>query len=220
LPVILVNAGQGNALPSGAHYNLNLIGMAKAKNVDPDSITSEGHRIFVALNGNTRINLSEGDFAVLDYDGTDGKASFRLPCPDANEAADDQTTYSDYTVYLRLRGKPGGDIRMQTVGIDDQGIEYGSDYSVIQARATGKGSNKFIDVSEELLYIYAWVYNWETLTWEYLRLPLFDDRLESYLWDIDNNGVRLVQLRFYEGVQTPIDPVAPTDPPTEPPLTN
>ena len=39
----------GNGCPSGAHYNLNLIGMAKAKHVDPDSITSQGHRIFVQL---------------------------------------------------------------------------------------------------------------------------------------------------------------------------
>ena len=39
----------GNGCPSGAHYNLNLIGMGKLKNVDPDSITSQGHRIFVQL---------------------------------------------------------------------------------------------------------------------------------------------------------------------------
>ena len=50
--------------------------MDKAKNVDPDSITSQGHRIFVPLGSKdnkatTKILLVEGtDFAVLDYDGT------------------------------------------------------------------------------------------------------------------------------------------------------
>lgn len=47
-------------------------------------------------------------------------------------------------------------------------------------------------------WLYAWVYNFDTPTWECLRLPLFDDRLSAYLWEYDNNGVRLAQLRFYE----------------------
>lgn len=30
------------------------------------------------------------------------------------------------------------------------------------------------------------------------RLPLFDDRLQDYFWSYDNQGLKLVQLRFYE----------------------
>lgn len=66
----------GNGCPSGAHYNLNIIGMDKAKNVDPNSVTSQGHRIFVSLGSKdnkatTKILLVQGtDFAALDYDGT------------------------------------------------------------------------------------------------------------------------------------------------------
>jgi hypothetical protein len=30
------------------------------------------------------------------------------------------------------------------------------------------------------------------------RMPLFDGRLEDYFWQYDNNGLKLVQLRFYE----------------------
>ena len=28
-------------------------------------------------------------------------------------------------------------------------------------------------------------------------VPLFDDCFESYFWDYDNNGLKLLQLRFY-----------------------
>jgi|GEM_PF-4529027 len=79
----LAAAGQtetGNGCPSGAHYNLNLIGMAHAKNVDPNAVADDGHRIFVQLGSKdsaatTKISLVQGeDFAVLDYDGTDGSA--------------------------------------------------------------------------------------------------------------------------------------------------
>jgi hypothetical protein len=30
------------------------------------------------------------------------------------------------------------------------------------------------------------------------RMPLFDDRLQDYYWQYDNNWLRVVQLRFYE----------------------
>ena len=47
-------------------YQVNLIGMANPKNVDPDTITSNGRRIFVKLGGKTRILLREGEFDVID----------------------------------------------------------------------------------------------------------------------------------------------------------
>lgn len=30
------------------------------------------------------------------------------------------------------------------------------------------------------------------------RIPLFDERLQGYFWEYDNNGLKLLQLRFYE----------------------
>jgi len=65
----------GNGAPSGAHYNLNIIGVSKGKSSDMTG--DNGHRIFVPLSGTTKIMLSEGDFAVLDGNGTDGSAAFR-----------------------------------------------------------------------------------------------------------------------------------------------
>jgi len=67
----------GNGGPSGAHYNLNVIGVPKNKSANFSG--GNGGRIFVDLSGTTRINLTEGDFSVLDANGTDGTAAFQLP---------------------------------------------------------------------------------------------------------------------------------------------
>ena len=102
LPVAGVFAGQngnGNEMPSGEHYNLNIIGVSKEKN--PNMGGGNGHRIFVPLRGSANIHLSQGDFAVLDANGTDGHASFQLPVPDSDD--DGITTYS---VFARALGTP------------------------------------------------------------------------------------------------------------------
>src|SRR5262245_8793813 len=57
-------AVNGNGAPSGAHYNLNVIGVPKGKSADMTG--NNGHRIFVALQSKTKILLSPGDFGVLD----------------------------------------------------------------------------------------------------------------------------------------------------------
>jgi len=204
-PAMAGTSTTGNGCPSGAHYNLNIIGMDKAKNVDPDSITSDGHRLFVQLGSKdtkatTKILLVEGtDFAVLDYDGTDGEAKFQLPNPDP-----DNNGITEYSVYLRVVGKPGGKIRMTTAATDPDFGEIVSDLGTVSVRE--KGQSKFVNVSAELLYIYAWVY--DAGVWTYERVPLFSDLLQDYLWYYDNNGVRIAQLRFYEGVPTQVpDPL-------------
>jgi hypothetical protein len=77
-------AGSGNGAPTGSHYNLNIIGVAKSKTADMDA--NHGHRIFVKLEGKSKIYLKEApegeSFQVLDANGTDGNgAKFQLPDP-------------------------------------------------------------------------------------------------------------------------------------------
>jgi len=52
---------------------------------------------------------------------------------------------------------------------------------------------KFADVTKELTTIWANAdgdgYN--------ERTDIFDDALQNYLWYYDNNGLKIVQLRFY-----------------------
>ena len=43
----------GNGAPSGAHYNLNIIGVPKDKSADMTG--NNGHRMFVKPDGKTRI---------------------------------------------------------------------------------------------------------------------------------------------------------------------
>ncbi len=181
-------AATGNGAPSGAHYNLNLIGVSKGKTADMTG--DNGHRIFVNLFGNTKINLREGaEFQVLDANGTDGNgAAFQLPNPDP-----DNDGVTAYSVYARALGKPGGSSITTTCLTDALGDTYCSTENVVLVRGTGKSS--FQNVSKELL----------TLCLDTdldgvcdTRTGLFDDATDGYFWSYDNNGLKLAQLRFYE----------------------
>jgi hypothetical protein len=176
----------GNGAPSGAHYNLNIIGVAKGKTATMTG--SDGHVIFVPLAGKTKINLSEGDFAVLDANATDGAGAFQLPSPDPTNSG--TTTYS---VWLRALGKPGGSASATTCATDpNTDEEVCSAYTTVAVRNTGK--SRFSDVSKELLYVYADLDGDGVLE----RYPLFDATLQDYFWQYDNKGLRLAQLRFYQ----------------------
>lgn len=179
-------AKAGSGAPSGAHYNLNIIGVQKGKTADMTG--SQGHRIFVPLNGKTKILLSQGEFQVLDANGTDGSASFQLPNPDPD--ADGITSYS---VFARALGKPGGSARIVTCATDPLTLEeVCSTLNYVAVRESGR--SKFTNVSAQLLYLYA------DLDGDGVeeRYSLFDDRLQDYFWEYDNTGLKLLQLRFYE----------------------
>lgn len=183
---LLGKAGAGNGAPSGGHYSLNLIGVPKGKTADMTG--NDGHRIFVPRDGNTKINLTEGDFQVLDANGTDGSAAFQLPSPDP-----DNDGLTSYSVFARALGKPGGSSTTTTCAIDpSDGALVCSLESMVLVRSTGKSS--FTNVSKQLLYIYADLDGDGTVE----RYPLFDDSLQDYFWEYDNTGLTLGQLRFYE----------------------
>lgn len=184
----------GNGAQSGPHFNLNLIGMNNEKVGEMDN--NNGHRIFVRLIGKTRILLQEGDFAVIDADGTDGRATFQLPAP-GDVVAIDGTTYvpenAEYKVYIRALGKPGGSADMWSGFIDENGNEWFSLETIDLSR--GKGKSSFEDVTKELTTIYVDIT--DDGVDNPLRYKLFDEELWQYFWDYDNNGLRIVQLRFY-----------------------
>jgi hypothetical protein len=177
---------QGNGAPSGAHYSLNVIGVPKGKTADMTG--SSGHRIFVPRSGSAKILLSEGDFAVLDANGTDGSAAFQLPNPDPEN--DGITAYS---VFARALGKPGGSSTTTTCATDpSDGEIVCSLESMVLVREGGKSS--FTNVSRYLLYVYADLDG----DGDAERYPLFDSSLEEYFWEYDNAGLHLAQLRFYQ----------------------
>jgi len=171
----------GNGSPSGAHYTLNIIGMQSGKGkVEEDTDQSNGRRIFVIYNGNTKILLTEGDFDVIDYDGTDGTAIFQLPNPDPDC---DGTT--DYSVYGRALGGGGWATLATCASEDGPGgatIDYcstGTDVAVFDR--TQGGRSVFTNVSRQLLYVSG------DFGDGLKRYPLFGDDGYTYWWDYTNN---------------------------------
>lgn len=176
----------GNGAPSGSHYNLNIIGVKDPKSANLTG--GDGHRIFVPLAGSTKILLNEGDFQVLDANGTDGSASFQLPNPDPTNSG-----YTQYSVFARALGTPGGSSKTTTCATDPTtGDLYCSVESMVLVRGTG--GSKFTNVSKQLLYVYADINGDGTID----RVPLFGDQLQDYYWQYDNTGLKVAQLRFYE----------------------
>ena len=220
---------QGNGAPRGAHeYQLNIIGTSVKNDNTLDDWGGSGHRIFVLLSGKSKINLEEGPFEVLDANGTDNDgATFQLPAPgvDAHIVGDpgDADVWSDYSVFVRPLGKPGGwatittcaDVIDSTFGglltgaqiniLNDAG-DFGGFCSIEQVGQSitlrEKGQSKFQNVTAALTTI---VFEVEILdefenvidTFQ-VRVPIFDDSLDNEYWEYDNHGLRLLQVRFYD----------------------
>lgn len=209
-PAVAGNGETGNGAPSGAHYQFNIIGVDKGKTADMTG--DNGRRMFVGLGrdgtANTRINLTEGEFDVLDANGTDGVAAFQLPNPDPD--GDGTTAYS---VFVRALGKPGGSATMQSC-YDDKtsgdtwcAVDYAGGVEPITITRSKGGVGKFENVSKDLLYVDACravdATTGDCTSWT--QVPLFNDANgngdtddEAYFWDYDNNGLKVAQLRFYE----------------------
>ena len=203
-----LSAQAGSGAPSGAHYNLNILGKTTCS---PDDLKNTSRRnIQVLLNGGqsaqdlngtlalgidkrNKIYLEQtfdGSFSVPDGNACDADgALFRLPAPGA------------YDIYARALGKPGGAATMTTCatgsGVDgilntaDDEIVCSTE-NVVLVRTTGKSS--FANVTTPLTTITADIDgdgNTETVN-------LFDPALYDYFWNYDNHGLRLTQLRFYK----------------------
>jgi len=127
----------GNGAPSGYHFTLNIIGVQNEKSADMTYENGSGRSsIFVPLEGKSRIYLHSANelvaedvafkdaFAVLDANGTDGRADFMLPDPGLdpymiggnmlNPDGSPVDTMADYKIVLRPLGKPDGSATMVT----------------------------------------------------------------------------------------------------------
>ncbi len=191
-------ADKGNGAPNGQHWNLNIIGVSKDKNMPADL---GGGAIFVRLGSDdvtvrTRINLECGDdFAVLDKDGTDGSATLQLMDPYPDDVSPGINTGEDpvYRIYIRALGKPGGSAVMTSGFTDENGIDWWSLESVSVERT--KGLSRFSDETLKLTTIYVDITN-DGID-NPVRYNLFGNSLWDYFWDYDNNGLKLLQMRIY-----------------------
>jgi hypothetical protein len=222
----------GNGAPSGYHYTLNIIGVDNPKTQPMDD--SSGHVIFVSLSGHNKIELCNGtDFAVLDANAFDDPAVFMLPPPgiDPYVIGGNMTgvdTETDYSVFVRPLGKPGGWTTITTCaevldstfgGLLPNNVQrtilnspgyFGGNASIEQVgqqiteRKSGKST--FTNVTAQLTTIVfrVWVdlnSNSEQDEGEiyYVRVPIFDASLQGEYWDYNNAGLKLLQVRFYPG---------------------
>ena len=142
-------------------------------------------------------------FQVLDANATDSNgAQFQLP-------ADVSTTW---TVWARALGKPGGNANMTTCATEDvvDPTTGATTQEVICSLATltvtRTKNAKFQNVSSDLLFITLLVdpaTNADLATClgvttaTQVSLPLFNGCLQNYFWNYQNNGLKLLQLRFY-----------------------
>jgi hypothetical protein len=218
IPGFAQKAITGNGAPSGAHYDLNIIGVTKAKT--PPLTGSDRHTIFVPLVSDqgaldtdvapgTDIFLTQGAFQVCDgnafdaaYDCYGNKianqgAVFQLPC-NVNIATATGTTLvpcpttgavAYYTVWGRVVGTPGGSGTITTCATDlatgTVVCSVGNTNVAVFNRKSGKPV--FSDVTNQLT---ALVTSTQTVS-------LFGAGFQGFFWDYDNNGNKVLQLRFY-----------------------
>ena len=190
LTVVYAFAGVGNEMPSGPHYNLNIIGSKTSKDVGE----SMGHTLFVKLNGKTRIYMTQdpdGQFVVVDRDGTDGVAEFNI-------------APGHYDVYARALGKPNGEVHIESWGEfeDDQGlkvIKLGEvDLSREKKKPVTVNINHLFYVTVTLCVDYNEVTGVCDETVTYTNEWVFDiAELLAYYWEYYNTDLKLLQVRFY-----------------------
>ena len=223
-------------------YKLNIIGVQKDKSADMDG--NNGKRIFVKLDGTSAIWLQEAvdaennplpvdhpdAFAVLDANGTDEDgALFQMPKPGLDPYVvgdkEGKDVWSDYSIYIRSLGKPGGWANITTcadlldssfadllpgkfVSVLNRAGAFGGWASVEQVGQAiterPKGKSTFTNVTAELLTI---VFKVEVnigteaepeIIVVYVRVPIFDDIIENEYWEYDNHGLKLLQVWIYD----------------------
>src|SRR5438067_3021623 len=177
----------GNGAPSGPHYNLNIHGVLKGGSA---STGSNGHDIFVPLQGQCKIALSPGTFQVLDPNCLDGSAGFQLPNP--VDSTTSTTTTTVYSVWVRALAKPGGSSSTTTCAYDLTGSLVCSTAQYVSVQTRKNGQSVFSNVTADLLFVS------QCIDGKLTRTPLFDSTLQSYFWQYDNTGLKLLQLRFYQ----------------------
>jgi len=63
-------------------------------------------------------------------------------------------------------------------------------YVTVVTRSNGK--SVFSNATSRLLFVS------QCVNGKLPRTPLFDSTLQNYFWSYDNNGLKLLQLRFYQ----------------------
>jgi hypothetical protein len=195
-------AGVGSSIPdNGQHFNLNIIGVPKGKTADMSNW--DRHTVFVSLGAtgavSTKIIVQPNtadptSFAVIDGNGTDGTAVIAVPYQSYGTLS--------YNVYATALGKPTGTVFVNGYAEFTDGtygaLDLGS-FSLTRKNGTPKAldisdifrATGYIDLdgsgtltTGDTTFSNIWVFNIPTLV--------------DYYWNYSNNGLKLMQVRFYQ----------------------
>jgi len=189
---------------NGPHYNLNFIGVPRDKTV-PDMTGSYRHTVFVPLQSGSDVSrqvkiyyLPGSEFRVIDGNATDDNVA-------VIEVPSSELTDLCYDVYAIALGKPYGNAVVEAQCIIDDLIGSCTDalvqdgFSVTRLKGKPHRENisdvfratGCVDLDDsltcntgDLQFQDVWIFN--------------APQLQEYFWDFDNNGLRLMQTRFYE----------------------
>ena len=190
--------GVGNQCDGKFLFKMNIIGVEKGKN--PPMNNPDRKTIFVRLNGQSDILLTQGPFSVCDRNSWDQAydchglpignligSVFQLPCNlnvPADITCDNGGLNVCYDVYFRALGTPGGGVTITTCGELADGT-----MRVCSSENTGlisrnNGTPTFKKVTNQLTSIVA------LINGKIQRTALFTDAFQQFLWQYDNQGLR------------------------------
>lgn len=141
-------------------------------------------------------------FGVIDANATDGDGAI-LGIPDPCVDADPLTPCTpSYSVWARALGS-GGSATLTTCADDVTDVWCGSNGITLYAK-----SKKAVDLTSNLLHMTITVdgttnttlascLGISTTSTTTLDVFLFDNCFQNYFWNYDNNGLKLLELRFY-----------------------
>lgn len=229
--VVVLAGPQGLPEDGDRVFKFNIIGVPNDKEAPMDQ--NNGARIFVPLEGVSAINLVEGEtFDILDANATDDTgALLQMPKPGYDPyilGTKEDPVWSDYSIYIRSLGKPGGWTTITTCAelldstfadllpkdadriLNKYGIVNPDAYASIEQVGRDiterpKGKSVFTNVTAALTSIVFKVEvdmvdkagNAYTEVF-YVRVPIFDERLDGEYWEYDNNGLKLLQVWIYD----------------------
>lgn len=199
--VVTNPGGKNNQLSKGGGNDQNHIYLCNSTNGEND-VNDARCDAWRATNVN--------QFGVIDANGTDGDGAI-LGIPDPCADADPLTPCTPgYSVWARTHGQTGSATLTTCAdetgsgfdGVDD--VWCGSNGITLYA----KGGSKAVDITGNLLHMTVTIdgvtnpqlaacLGISTTTSTTLDVFLFDRCFENYFWNYDNNGLKLLELRFY-----------------------
>jgi hypothetical protein len=216
----LLNVIAFDNCPSGEFTDSNRRMIA----VEADYSMSQGGNLAGSIVKTNTIELAssglDGEFQVVDGNacanrGREG-AKLKLPitpenCADSNgDCTVADPTFTQYRVYVRMVGKPGGEINVSTCAEETDDTIFNdadgdtdalnilcSTENVVEVRETGKGKLQFQDYSKQLLTICLDTFDDSNFDGNCdVRVPLFSTDLQNYFWQWNTQGRAHAQLVF------------------------